>query len=167
MSTSAKNGAMIGGVAAVIRNGVYCANGRLNVTLPLLLTKRNVWVEPKKLMLNGRLTAPDDPSSFRGRAFAAQPAFGSIAFVPPLGAGVTVRFADRAAPPALAPIATVVAVATPFVETTNVPFVWPPAMKSDAGTPATELSALESETVAPPAGAAALRVAVAVELVPP
>src|SRR5262245_28465489 len=63
VSTSAKNGAIMGVVEPVIANGVKVASAPVNVTLPLLLTKSVDWtppLRPKKLMLKPMATGPTD-----------------------------------------------------------------------------------------------------------
>jgi hypothetical protein len=62
---------------------------------------------------------------------------------------------------------TAVDAATPDVAMVNVALVAPAAMVMLAGTLATVVSLLESETTAPPAGAAAVRVTVPVDPLPP
>ncbi len=74
MSMSARNGAMIGGVDAVIRKGVNVASGPPKVTLPLLLTQRLECCAPKKSTANGRATSSEEPSSLAGSTVLVQPA---------------------------------------------------------------------------------------------
>jgi hypothetical protein len=77
------------------------------------------------------------------------------------GAELTVSTALRLAPP----VAVIVAVPAPDVETLNEALVAPAGTVTDAGTVATALE-LESDTASPPVGAAAERVTVPVELAP-
>src|SRR5947207_13653833 len=112
---------MIGGVDAVSVNGVYVDIERLNVTLPLLLTYRNVYVVPKKSIGNGRVTAGVEPSSLRGSVFALQPGSGTIAFAAATGAGVTVSVAVALAPADVAVIVTLAAEVTAKVPIVKVP----------------------------------------------
>jgi hypothetical protein len=70
------------------------------------------------------------------------------------GAGVTVRVAVRVTPLRIAEIVTVVEALTALVEMAKTAFVAPSETVALAGTPATPPLLLESETVAPPAGAA-------------
>jgi hypothetical protein len=82
-------------------------------------------------------------------------------------AGVTVSEADRVAPLLVAEMVAVVDAATALVLTVNVVVVAPAATVTLDGTWATAVLLLESATVAPPAGAAPLRVTVPVEEFPP
>src|SRR5471030_2676109 len=54
VSTSAKNGAMIGLLNVVSELGVKVESGPWNVTLPLLLTNALEYPVPKKLIVNPR-----------------------------------------------------------------------------------------------------------------
>src|SRR5215218_7051858 len=78
------------------------------------------------------------------------------------GAELTVSTALRVAPP---PVAVIVALPEPDVETLKEALVAPAGTVTDAGTLATALE-LESDTASPPAGVAAESVTVPVELAP-
>src|SRR4051794_22215991 len=82
-------------------------------------------------------------------------------------AGLTVRVADRVAPPPVAEIATAVDAATVLVVTVKVALVAPAGTVTLAGTFAAAVLLLASVTTIPPAGAAAVRVTVPVEELPP
>jgi hypothetical protein len=74
VSTSAKNGAMTGvPVAPVSANGVNVDRLEPKVTLPLLLTKSWLKVDPPKFTPKPMLAAGDEPSSFRGSEFVKNP----------------------------------------------------------------------------------------------
>jgi len=83
------------------------------------------------------------------------------------GAGVTVSWTDRVVPPPVEEIVTVVDVVTGLVATANVAVVLPAGTVTPPGTAATAVLALDSVTTAPLAGAAALRVTVPVDALPP
>ena len=82
-------------------------------------------------------------------------------------AGVTVSVAVRFTLLYVPVMFTGVLDATPVVVTVKLPDVAPAAIVTFAGTAATDGFALERVTTAPPAGAAAVRVAVPVEGMPP
>jgi len=83
------------------------------------------------------------------------------------GVVVTASPADLAAPPWVPEIVAAEEVQLELVETMKFALVAPAPTFTLPGTAATEVSLLESATTAPPAGAAALRVTVPVETVPP
>lgn len=83
------------------------------------------------------------------------------------GGGVTVKVALRVAPPKAPLMVADVDVVTDTVLTVKVPLVAPAAMVTLAGTLAVAGLLLESVTTAPPAGAAAVKVAVPVEAAGP
>ncbi len=83
------------------------------------------------------------------------------------GGGATVKTALLVAPPNEPEIVTGVDEATGCVVTVNVLLVLPAATVTLAGTVATAVLLLDSVTTAPPLGAAALRVTVPVEELPP
>ncbi|HEV8636851.1 MAG TPA: hypothetical protein VG370_21745 [Chloroflexota bacterium] len=83
------------------------------------------------------------------------------------GAGVTVSDAVLVAPPNAPVIVTGVDAPTALVVTVNVALVAPAAIVTLAGTLAAAALLLESDTAAPPLGAAALKVTVPVEELPP
>jgi hypothetical protein len=82
-------------------------------------------------------------------------------------AGVTVMAAVFMRPPDVPEIPTAVVTACPVVVIVNVLVFVPAATVTLAGTVATAVSELTSETRAPPVGALAFRVIVPVTLVPP
>jgi hypothetical protein len=82
------------------------------------------------------------------------------------GPGFTVNVAVRVAPPEAAEIVAVVVAATDVVVTVKVALVAPTATVRLAGTVVT-LESSDSDTIAPPLGAAALKVTVPVEELPP
>jgi hypothetical protein len=81
--------------------------------------------------------------------------------------GVTVRVVVRLAPPYVAVMVTAVLAATDDVVTAKVALVPPAAIVTLAGTVATPVLLLASDTTAPPDGAAAVSVAVPVDPLPP
>jgi len=81
--------------------------------------------------------------------------------------GDTVNTALRVAPPNVPLTVADVEALTDFVLTVNVAVVAPAATVTLAGTVAAAVLLLESDTTAPPLGAAALKVTVPVEEVPP
>ena len=83
------------------------------------------------------------------------------------GTGVTVTVAVRVTLPALAVIVTGVDVVTTLVPTANVAVVEPCATVTLAGTVATDVLLLESDTANPPDGAAAVSVTVPCDPFPP
>src|SRR5205823_3716535 len=88
------------------------------------------------------------------------------AFVMPTAsvcAGVTVRAADRVAPPPVAETRTLVDAVTAVVVTVKVALVAPPGTVTLAGAVAAAVLLLASVTTVPPAGAGAVRVTVPVE----
>ena len=82
-------------------------------------------------------------------------------------AGVTVSDADAVAPPKLPVIVTGVEAPTAFVAIVKLALVAPAGTVTLAGTVAAPVLLLESDTAAPPLGAALFNVAVPVELLPP
>lgn len=83
------------------------------------------------------------------------------------GTGTTVNVAVRVVVPLLAVIVTGVDVVTPLVPIANVAVVEPCATVTSAGTVATTVLLLESDTANPPAGAAAVSVTVPCDPFPP
>lgn len=82
-------------------------------------------------------------------------------------AGFTVRTAERVVPPPVALIVALLAVVTVLVVTVNVVLVAPAGTVTLAGTVATAVLLLVRETGVPAEGAAAERVTVAVDVLPP
>jgi hypothetical protein len=81
--------------------------------------------------------------------------------------GDTVRVPVSATPPYVADTTTSVEAPTALVVAVNVADVWPAATVTLAGTATTPMSALDSVTTAPLAGAGSLIVTVPVEVFPP
>jgi hypothetical protein len=81
--------------------------------------------------------------------------------------GFTVRLEDRVTPLYTAEMITAVELDTETVVTANAVLALPPGTVTVAGTVATEVLPLDSDTTAPPAGAGPLSVTVPVELLPP
>ena len=103
---------------------------------------------------------PFPPTTDAGLTDTAESAAGG-------GTGATVNVAVRVTVPALAVIVTGVEVVTALVPIANVPVVEPCATVTLAGTVATDVLPLESDTANPPAGAAAVSVTVPCDPFPP
>jgi len=80
VSTSPQKGATISRARFRSGSGVKLDKAASKVIFPLLFTKQDVRVTPKKLIGNGKANLDDEPSSLRGSVFSKKPALGRIAW---------------------------------------------------------------------------------------
>src|SRR5438034_11705931 len=167
---------MIGVLVLSSPKGVNVKRARSNVMLPLLFTKTDPKLRPKKLIVNGSATRPVDPSSFAGRTLSRQPsglvADGRTITAPAPGGGpppvpgVTVSVAVLVTPNAVAVIVTTAFAVTVVVVIGKVFVVRP----CETDTLAAKLAALLLElsaTAKPPDGAVLVSVIFPVAPLPP